>query len=197
MTEDFSNPLKEFIRDFKTYANKLPMRISQRALLEMKENFRKEGYETESGSFQKWKPRKQNLKLRRALLIKSGRLRRSLRSAPLPGIPRVVTDVPYAEKHNSGFSGTENVKPHKRTATIKRTIRGGYTGLSPSRGGGLQAGGGRSKKMKFQGARHNVKGFSRKVKIEARPFLTVGPSFLHKEEVKLLDELENILLRAR
>lgn len=193
-TEDFHNPLKDFIRNFKSYAAKVPLRISQRALLEMKNNFTRQGYETESGSFQKWHPRKiKDKKLRRAILIKSGRLRRSMRAAPLPLMPRVVTDVPYAEKHQNGFSGTEYVKAHKRTATITRTIRGGYTGLSPS-GGGLR---GRAKKMKFQGARHNVKAFSRKVDIKARPFLTVGPSFLNKEEVKLMNELENLLLQAR
>lgn len=188
-TENFHNPLKDFIRNFKSYAAKVPLRISQRALLEMKNNFEKQGYENESGSFVKWSPRTtKDKKLRRALLIKSGRLRRSMRAAPLPGMPRVVTDVPYAEKHQSGFRGTEYVKAHKRTATIKRTIRGGYTGLGQKQ---------RAKKMKFQGARHNVKAFSRKVNMQARPFLTVGPSFLNREEVKLLDELENLLLQAR
>jgi phage gpG-like protein len=189
MSSQYSHPFKGTLKDFGPYLRRLPLRISQRAVLEIKNNFTREGYESDSGRFIKWDPRQQpdKNKSRRALLVLKGRLKRSIKAAPLPNMPRVITDVPYAEPLNDGFRGTQYVKPHKRTTTIKRKVTGGYSGL------GVKT---RSSTLVMQGNRHNVKGHSRRVNIKARPFMTVGPSFLNREESKLLDELENIFLRS-
>ena len=137
------------------------MRVSQRALNEMKTNFSRQGYDSDAG-FKAWKPRKNADKgARRALLIKSGRLRRSLRANPLPMMPRVTTDVPYAEALNDGFRGMQSVRPHKRVATISRTVRGSFTGTANKQ---------RRSTVKLQGARHNVRGFTRRVNIEGGLF---------------------------
>lgn len=183
------NPFKRSLAQFTPYLVRLPSRISQRALLEIKNNFTRQGYENDLGRFVYWQQREtlDKKKTKRALLILTGRLRRSIKSAPLPNTPRVVTDVAYAEALNDGFKGTQYVKAHKRVATITRKVRGSYSGFGKKP---------TAKKLTLQGTRHNVKGFSRKVNITARPFMTVGPSFLQQEENKLLDDLENIFLRA-
>lgn len=160
--------------DFRAYQLRLPLRISQRAILAMKENFAEQGYEDENGRFIRWQPRKYKEKgARRALLIKSGRMRRSPRAAPLYQMARVTTDVPYAEPQHDGFKGrvTQNVKPHTRK-------------MKPF---------GRGKTVTVQ-----VKGFRRTINqnIPSRPWLTVGKSFLDKEEKMLLDAIEVFFINA-
>ena len=188
MTE--KNPIKEFIRDYKRYTSSLTMRISQRALLEMKTNFARQGYDSDTG-FKRWRKRKNDKSLvNRAILIKTGRLRRSLRAAPLYQTARVVTDVPYAEALNNGFRGTvtQNVKAHTRKkmgklGVIKTTSRKKSTAI---------------KFGKAQVGQTHVKSFKRtmKVNLPARPFLTVGPKFIDNEEVRMLESLESIFLRS-
>ena len=79
-----------------------------------------------------WEPRR---RLRRggkkrqnsAVLVDSGRLKRSIRIVSISGSTVIIgTDVPYAQMHNDGFKGTENVKAyrqrvkaHKRRITVK------------------------------------------------------------------------------
>ena len=62
-----------------------------------------------------------------AVLVDSGRLKRSIRIvAVTPTSVTIGTDVPYAQIHNDGFKGTqqvkahsENVKGHKRKQKVK------------------------------------------------------------------------------
>lgn len=83
------------------------------------ENFRKQGFD--DASVEKWKPRKQyehrharNAKqamkfgLGRAILVKSGDLRRSIKRMPPQKSNlsiRIVSDLPYAKIHNEGLEG--------------------------------------------------------------------------------------------
>jgi phage gpG-like protein len=65
----------------------------------------------------KWKPRKHQdkNKRRRAILIKSGRLRNAIRPAKITKNEVVIANkTPYAPVHNEGFKGTVNVKQHTR-----------------------------------------------------------------------------------
>jgi phage gpG-like protein len=184
---NFHTPFNDTLKKVKAYNLRLPLRISQNALLEMKTNFEREGYDDDFG-FKKWAPRKKTKgKLKRALLVQSSRLKRSLKAAPLQNEARVITDVPYAGPLHKGFKGNVSVRPHKRNASRTVTIRGGFSGLGKKT---------RAKKGKMLGSRHNVRGHNRKVNLQARPFLTVGPAFLNKQEVKVLDELENIFLQS-
>lgn len=194
-----NNPIKDFIRDYKRYTSTLAMRISQRALLEMKSNFARQGYDSESG-FRRWPKRRGERSLvawkkrkdpnNRALLIKSGRLRRSLRAAPLYQIARVVTDVPYAEALHTGFKGTvsQTVKAHTRKKMGKLGI---IKTNSKKKSTAIKFG-------KAQVGQTKVKSFNRtmKMNLRARPFLTVGPKFLEQEELRLLESLEAIFLRS-
>lgn len=68
-------------------------------------SFREQGFTDEA--FTAWKPRKRTERSRlgkRAILVKSGRLRRSLRSRRKGSLSVVIsTDVPYAQVHNDGL----------------------------------------------------------------------------------------------
>ena len=67
-----------------------------------------------------------------AVLVDSGRLKRSIRIVSVSGTAVIIgTDVPYAQMHNDGFKGKENVKAyrqrvkaHRRKITVK-TKKGG------------------------------------------------------------------------
>ena len=67
---------------------------------------------------QTWKRRKERGRKRsaRAVLTRTGRLRRSIRKGKVTDEYVIIeTDVPYARIHNEGFRGTVNVKVHKRS----------------------------------------------------------------------------------
>lgn len=67
-------------------------------------SFRNQGFTDES--LQSWQPRKRTERSRmgnRAILVKSGRLRRSIRSKRFGFLSvKILTDVPYASVHNNG-----------------------------------------------------------------------------------------------
>lgn len=83
-------------------------------------NFRKQGFQTGSGIVI-W-TRKTKSK-GRYILIKSGRLRRSIRVLRTTKNSVIVgTDVPYAKAHNEGFRGRVNVKAHTRNKYGKKKV---------------------------------------------------------------------------
>jgi len=66
-------------------------------------NFRKQGFEDEA--VQAWTPRKKRERAGRAILVKSGRLRRSINFRKKGKWSVVIgTDVPYAQRHNEGLN---------------------------------------------------------------------------------------------
>lgn len=147
------------------------------ALNHFKSSFTNQGFTDEGLS--KWKPRKRSKRRgksdsSRAILVKSGTLKRSLikESTGLHSV-KITTNVPYAIFHNEG--GVMYRKPFKRTATRSVRIRGAYRSLGDERG--------RGKKVKIMGKRHNVSATS--YKLPKRQF--VGHSR------KLIDNLRNKL----
>lgn len=113
-----SNELKEFdevIKRVQAVYRTLPDKAATIAVNFFKKRFVEQNwvdYATEA-----WKRRKLRGKNReqRAILTKTGRLRRSIRKGKVtPDYAIIETDVPYARIHNEGFRGTVNVKVHKR-----------------------------------------------------------------------------------
>lgn len=102
----------------------LPKILGNEAVNFFKKSFKNQGWEDKN--LVKWKKRKNNFDAGRAILVKSGDLRRSI--VKNVGIKRVVisTNVPYAKKHNYGlgrmpkrqFMGTSI----KLTRNMKSTI---------------------------------------------------------------------------
>lgn len=75
--------------------------------------------------FEPWPKRKREDRnpRRRAILVKTGRLRRSIRVASRTASSVLVgTDVPYAQVHNEGFSGPvrQNVRAHNVRAHSRK-----------------------------------------------------------------------------
>lgn len=64
---------------------------------------------------EKWRRKKKGRRGKRAILVKTGRLRRSIkiRSARFQKIV-IATDVDYAAAHNYGYKGTVSVRSHTR-----------------------------------------------------------------------------------
>ena len=88
-------------------AERLPVRLGATAVEYIHGNFRAQGYADKN--IQKWKPRKQADKnpRQRALLVKTGRLRRDIRVRSITQKAVTVgTSLPYAAIHNEG--GTIN-----------------------------------------------------------------------------------------
>jgi phage gpG-like protein len=80
------NGLEQFGRDLRGYLKTLPREIGRAVVQESADNFRRQGYEDDNGAVVPWEPRKaadrrkgRTNTRQRALLVKSGRLRRSPR----------------------------------------------------------------------------------------------------------------------
>lgn len=153
-------------------------------------SFRNQGFEDET--IKRWQSRKGEIsggiarvrkkdKGSRAILVKSGDLRRSIRviSKNYDSVT-LGSDLPYAQIHNDG--GVVYRRAHKRTATITSHVRGS---------GGFVNGvwkQGRKQKIQLAGARHNVS--SSAFKMPKRQF--IGHSR------KLIDKLkQNLKERVR
>lgn len=90
------------IEAFKPQLNKLVESAGVLAVNHFTKSFSDGGFTDES--LQRWQPRKRAERGKsRAILVKSGRLRRSLRSRRLGNLAvKIMTDVPYASIHNNG-----------------------------------------------------------------------------------------------
>lgn len=134
-------PFEEFaakFRDFK--ANQFPRQVGRIGLAVFDENFDNGGFTDKI--FIRWKPRKNDTANKgrrlgdggkqsgRAILIKSGRLRRSLRVGNITTkAVRFVAgnqDVPYAGIHNEGgkITGTVSVSAHSRRLFMEDEVSG-------------------------------------------------------------------------
>lgn len=184
---------KRFQSQFNSWYNDLPYRVSNMAVNDILLNFQKRHGSYQNGVFVRWKKRKTikgHKSSNRALLIKSGRLWRSIRPAPLAGVARVITDVPYAQIHNEGgrIKGTFRVRAHKRTNTKRMRVK--QTNVKTRRV---------SSRMKtVRSGKIDVKAHSRKVdtKIDQRQFMSVSPHFEKELEMTVLNELEQMFLNS-
>lgn len=116
----------KMVKGFKQLYRQLPTIAGGRAVVFFKASFRRQGW-VENGRINKWVERKRAEKGRnRNVLVKSGRLRRSVRVvAKGYAFVRVGSDVPYAQIHNEGGVVNTRVRipQHKRKA-YERRVRG-------------------------------------------------------------------------
>lgn len=111
---------------FKKFKDAYPRYVGNMAVNFYKDSFKRQGY-IENSSIKRWDKRKNDKKGKgRAILVKTGRLRRSIRIIR-SGMGYVVvgTDVPYARIHNEGgkISTTQNISTYSRKAHKRK----GYT----------------------------------------------------------------------
>lgn len=120
-----------------------------------------------------WKRRKLRGKKReqRAILTKTGRLRRSIRKGKVtPDYAIIETDVPYARVHNEGFRGTVNVKVHKRNR---------YKNVKTKEGTGVYSVKSRKERQRTRTTRetsntHWVQSHKRRVNMPRRQYMGVS-----------------------
>jgi phage gpG-like protein len=144
------NDFKQFSAQARQVIKTLPRDMGKAMLLEASDNFRRQGYEDDAGSVHPWAPRKARGKPRgrtrldgqadqryknprqRAILVQSGRLRRSPRIvATTASSVTVGTEVPYAQPLQEGNTslparpflvmGKSGRDKLKRTLTAKIT----------------------------------------------------------------------------
>jgi phage gpG-like protein len=130
-----------------------------------------------------WRKRKINNKQSqgRALLIKSGRLRRSIRITRISGLTVVIgTDVPYAKAHNEGFRGTVKVAAFTRHKYSKHSVGSGKFNKSGSE---------RMKTVQKFSGDIQVKAHTRRVNLPRRQFMGYSPYLEKQLQRQLLNEL--------
>lgn len=98
---------KKILKDIQVFKPQLEKMVDAMGVLAVNhftQSFRNQGFTDEN--LQMWKPRKRTERSRmgnRAILVKSGRLRRSIRSKRFGLLAvKIYTDVPYASVHNNG-----------------------------------------------------------------------------------------------
>lgn len=123
MDKRFPHPFSKLASQYRDLRRKLPVQVSAIATADFKENFIRQGYQGKVGVV-KWKQRKYNKRGKgRAILVKSGRLKRSIRPSPTFDHARVISNVPYAQAHNEGFKGTVRVPAHRRKSRKGKLYR--------------------------------------------------------------------------
>lgn len=131
--QNITLPLEELERRFKSVAVRLPLLMGNEVVNFALDNFKRQGFLGDS--LQPWRPRKNPNKWgqapkrnSRAILVDTGRLRRSIRVVRSNWQEIVIgTDVPYAKAHNEGLriGEIQKVKQHTRKITkigIVKTI---------------------------------------------------------------------------
>jgi len=117
--------IKNMRKGMENLRKRLPDVVGATAVEFYKGSFRRQGYI--DNTMEKWKGRKKQKKDRgskRAILVQSGALRRSIRVTHKDqNQVRVGTDVPYARAHNDGatINKTVEVTAHKRRKKTKFT----------------------------------------------------------------------------
>lgn len=100
--------------DLNGFMRKLPALIGNTAANFYKDSWNREGYIDQG--IARWPKRKHTNGKPRRTLVKTGRLRRSIRYRTSGTRIMIFTDVPYAEVHNEGghVSAKQTVKAHTR-----------------------------------------------------------------------------------
>jgi phage gpG-like protein len=157
--------LKEQIVKWKNNKPRLMREIGELVVNDALKNFKDEAFEG-----QKWKPRKDGSSTgdrggRRNLLVKSGKLRRSIRvTKATANSVSVGSDVPYAKIHNEGGVTNPKVTPRSRRffwAMYKKTGNPRFKAMA------------------------TTKQNSFRVNIPARPFLKITPKLKEKIKAKI------------
>jgi phage gpG-like protein len=190
---DAQQAIEEIKKTMLGYAKKqFPQMAGNKALLFIHKNFQTQGWNGD-GTTKPWPKRKgspaPNAK-KRALLVKTGRLRASIHKNVQSFKATIYTDVPYAKVHNEGFFGTLDVAAHQR-----RRLGQVQEGTGRFNKNGKE----RMKKVTVELSRHDVDEHKRDVNIAQRQFMPESPTgadapALNKEiREQIIIDLQNIL----
>lgn len=105
--------LEQIQAGVKATIQQLPLVLGNAAVNWVKDSFTQQGWR--GATFEGWKAVKNEKRKAAAILIKTGRLRRSIRIVKMNASSvSIGSDVPYAEVHNDGFNGSVSVSAHSR-----------------------------------------------------------------------------------
>lgn len=117
-------PLHTIADHFAKVLRTAPRLLGNDALNFFLDSFKRQGWQ--GATFQPWAARKNKTNNKgRAILVQSGRLRRSPRIISTTAETATIgTDVPYAQAHNEGFNGSvkQNVKAFDRKSAIGKIV---------------------------------------------------------------------------
>lgn len=153
--------------------------IGAKVVVFSKQRFREQAWT--DATTQPWQKRKAGAKRNtgRAILKDTGRLQRSIRVVSVtPSSVTIGTDVPYAQAHNEGFRGTQNVPAHTRNRYAKVKTGSGVYSIK------TQKERQRTSKVKVEGGEIKVKAFTRRMNLPKRQFL--GNSQVLTNQIKRL-----------
>jgi len=117
--------IQQYIKNLQLKINQLPTIIGNEVVNYSLDSFKKQAWDGSA-----WKPRKPTAKRnkKRALLVDTGRLRRSIRIRKLgKNFVIVGSNVPYAPAHNQGATFHETVTVSSFTRKSPRTVRKNVT----------------------------------------------------------------------
>lgn len=141
--------------------SQLPKAMADTARNFFVDSFKRQGW-YEGVILKKWKPRKkQGGRRRRAILVKRGRLRKSIRIREM-SFRRIsiAAEAPYAAAHNFGVDETVTVRAHTRR-TYDR-VRETYTARSGKE---------RSRTKRIEAGSHTVRSHTRHMQLPQRQFM--------------------------
>ena len=171
-----NNNIPEINRKFKAVLLTLPAKVGAVMLDFTSKRFRQQNwYDTAPIP---WHPRKtkkgKGNDATRALLVKSGRLKRASKITRLtPNSATIGNDTPYAKVHNEGINSTVQVKAHSRKMFKKTSVK---------------EDGKRAKKVSTLTGSVQVKAYSKKMRMAKRQF--IGNSFELNHQIERLMKFE-------
>jgi len=179
MAQNFSlNPIERHFEQVLQYA---PGLLGNDAVNFFLDSWKRQGWLDYSTTA--WRQRSKNSKRNkgRAVLIDSGRLRRSIRITSITGgAVTISTDVPYAKMHNEGFRGVVNVAAFGRNRYVKeKTGTGKFTSKGKER----------MKTVSRIGSSHTVKTHTRRVNMPQRQFMGYSHYLDKQLQRRLMAEL--------
>ncbi|MDO7877365.1 phage virion morphogenesis protein [Hymenobacter sp. ASUV-10] len=137
-----SNGLEQFGKELRSYLKTVPKLLGRAVVQESADNFRRQGYENDSGSVVPWEPRKQvDMKpgrkrkdgkrgprvpnpRQRAILIKTGKLRRSVRIvATTANSVTIGSTQDYAQAQQEGLEHL----PARPFITVGKSVKSKIT----------------------------------------------------------------------
>ncbi|CAA0260182.1 conserved hypothetical protein [Tenacibaculum maritimum] len=190
MSKPFDHPFSKLQKEYRKFRRTLPVVVSNIALNDFKTNFKRQGYVNEHGVFIPW--RKTSKKKSRTfgrrskskgILIGSGRMLRSMRTASTYDEARVVSNLLYAAAHNEGFKGSVNVSSHKRNRYAKTRTR------NRTKKGQIDR---RFKTETVVSGTTKIKAHKRKMNIPKRPFMTTSKTINDEIEKYVFKEIDKI-----
>lgn len=168
-----SQIMGQITREYQEFLKNVPTHVGREAENFFKHSFRQQGFSGESQM--QWKQRKDDRDRGRAILVKSSRLRNSIRILEEGHLKVIVgSELPYAEVHNEGFAGTVQVGEHSRTASRRVHTRFNKSGR------------GIGKKKRIRGRDFRVRAHSRRMNVPGRPFIGNSP-YLDKRIARIIE----------